>query len=166
MWLLLMMLNEFLLHNVQQCIAWYCHSNPVCLFVCYVRDPWLNRLMISTAWLISPGTWITALHCSSILLCGNISKFWVKDEGVCTEVAFAIQNQRCLWSKVVYSQTYHRVSIETRVWPIDWWQIWWPMVNFDLLFQRAKFFHKYISHTFCWSATKFCLIRGLANPRI
>jgi len=28
-----------------------------------------------------PGIWLTALHCSSIKLFGNISNFGVKDEG-------------------------------------------------------------------------------------
>jgi len=37
----------------------------------------------------------------------------MKDEGVCTKVAFAIQHQRYLWS-----QTYYRVSIETHVQPV------------------------------------------------
>jgi len=44
-------------------------------------------------------------------------------------VAFAIQNQRYLWNEAVYSQTYYGVSIRTRIWPIDWWQIWWPSVT-------------------------------------
>jgi len=35
---------------------------------------------------------------------GNISKFRVKDEGLCTIVEFAIQNQRYLWYEEVYSQ--------------------------------------------------------------
>jgi len=30
-----------------------------------------------------------------------MSKFWMKDEGVCSEVTFAIQNQRYLWNEAV-----------------------------------------------------------------
>jgi len=30
------------------------------------------------------------------------------------------------------SQSYYRVSIETRVRPIDWLQIWWPSVSSNL----------------------------------
>ena len=39
-----------------------------------------------------------------------------------TKPAFAY-----LWNKAVNSQSSYRVSIETRIWPIDWWQIWWPI---------------------------------------
>ena len=44
------------------------------------------------------------------------------------------------------SQSYYRVSIESRVQPIDWWQIWRARV-FGLLFSGSKFSHKgYLAH--------------------
>jgi len=76
-----------------------------------------------------------------------LSQFWVKDEGICTEVAFVTQNQVYLWNQAVWSHSYYRVFVETRVWPIDWWQIWWPRVNFNLLFRGANFSTTGISHT-------------------
>jgi len=54
-----------------------------------------------------------------------------------------------LWNEAVQSQSYYRVSIETRVRPIDWPQIWRPRVNFGLLYRRAIFFSiTDISHIF------------------
>ena len=63
--------------------------------------------------------------------------------GVCGKMVglLAIQNQRYIWNVAVYSQSYYTVSTENRVWPIDWWQIWTPRVNFGILFRGAKFFH-------------------------
>jgi len=58
------------------------------------------------------------------------------------------------------------VSIETCVRPIDWWQIWWPRVNFGLLFWGENFSTTDISHTFCQSAMKFGSVRGLANRHL
>jgi len=79
-------------------------------------------------------------------------------------MAFVIENQRYLWNEAVYSQSYYTVCTETRVWPIDWWQIWWPRMNFGLLFRGANFFSQrngYLAH-FCPSATKFGNVGGLA----
>jgi len=42
--------------------------------------------------------------------------------GVCTKVAFAIENQRYI------SETKQSRAKVTRVRPIDWWQIWCPSV--------------------------------------
>jgi len=74
------------------------------------------------------------------------------------KVAFAIQNQRYFSNEAVYSQSYYRVSIETCVRRIDWWQIWRPMVNFGQ-FSGSKIFPQRISHTFCRRATKFGSVR-------
>ena len=69
-------------------------------------------------------------------------------------------------TKQSMSQSYYRVSIETRIRPIDWWQTWWPTVNFGLLFRRAKFSTTDILYTFCQSATKFGRVRGMANRNL
>ena len=58
------------------------------------------------------------------------------------------------------------MSIETRVRPIDWWQIWRPRVNFGLLFPEAKFSTTDMSHSFCRNATKFCSVMGLDNRNL
>jgi len=60
----------------------------------------------------------------------------------------------------------YRVSIETRVRPIDWSQIWWPSVNFGLLFWGAKFFHNgYLAH-FLLERDKIWQRLGLANRNL
>ena len=51
-----------------------------------------------------------------------------------------------LWNEAAQNQSYYTVSIETRVRPIDWWQIWWPSVNFGQLF-REQHFPQRISRT-------------------
>jgi len=56
--------------------------------------------------------------------------------------------------------------METRVRPIDWWQIWRPRANFGLLFRQQTFSTTDISHTFCRSATKIGSVRGLANTNL
>jgi len=59
------------------------------------------------------------------------------------------------------------VSIQTRIWPIDWWQSspitygdWWTLVYFS---GEQNFSTTDILHSFCRSATKFGCVRGLAN---
>jgi len=54
-----------------------------------------------------------------------------------------------LWNKTVYMQSYYRVSTKTRVRSIDWWQIWWPRVNFGPLFWEQIFYSGYLAH-FLW----------------
>jgi len=54
------------------------------------------------------------------------------------------------------------VSIETRVRYIDWWQIWRPRSYFS----EEQNPTTDISHTFCRSATKFCIFGGLANRNL
>ena len=44
--------------------------------------------------------------------------------------------------------------------------IWWPRVNFGLLFREANFSTTDISQTFCRSVTKFGRFRGLANRNL
>jgi len=78
------------------------------------------------------------------------------------------QNQRYLWNEAVCNlhQNYYRVSIETRVWPINWWQIWWPRVNFGLIFRGAKFFHKgYLKHILS-EHNKILQRWGMANQNL
>jgi len=72
---------------------------------------------------------------------GEIGGVYVK------KVAFAIQYQQYLCETKQSRAKLTPVSIETFVRPIDWWQIWWPRVNFGLLFHGANFFHKgYLAH--------------------
>jgi len=69
-------------------------------------------------------------------------------------------------NEAVWSQSYCRVSIETRVRHIDWWQMWWPTVNSSLLSGEHNFSTRDISHTFCGSVTKFGSVRGQANEHL
>ena len=92
------------------------------------------------------------VHCTTLLIdltLGEHIQFWVKDEGVCrpTKVAFAIQNQRYLWNEAAYSQSCYTVSIETRVRPIDWWHICWPMVEVWPTYLGSKIFPRRLRRT-------------------
>jgi len=83
----------------------------------------------------------------------------VKDEGIYTKVAFAIQNQRYLLN--VYSQGYYRVSIETRVvYSLSTGDkssdLAWAFTYFS---GEQNFSTTDISHTFCQSTTKFGRVR-------
>jgi len=130
----------------------------VIMFVCYIREPWLNRLMFSE---------------------NNINSNWSAHGSGSPHYTAHLPNSRGTspnfgWKTGVYVQKWHllykwhlryktsdisetkqsrakltmyRVSTETRVRLIDWWQIWWPRVNFNLLFRGAKFFQQRISCT-------------------
>jgi len=74
------------------------------LSVCVLR----SCAVIKQINLFRKGTWLTALHCWSISTLGEHLQI-LETMGVCAKVAFAIQNQRCLWNEAVYSQSYYRV---------------------------------------------------------
>jgi len=86
--------------------AMHCRSNPVCPSVCYVRVPWLNRLMFSEN-NIATNYPMNLAHCTTLLIDltrGKHLQIWVKDEGVCTKMVFEIQNQRYLWNEAVWAK--------------------------------------------------------------
>jgi len=61
--------------------------------------------------------------------------------GICYTKPAIFLKQNSLEPKLL--QNVHK----TPVWPIDWWQIWRPMINFGLLFRGVKFFHHgYLVH--------------------
>jgi len=55
------------------------------------------------------------------------------------------------------------VSIETRIWPIDWWQSWWPMVIGELwsTFPGSKIFPQQISCTLFVGAQRNLAVLGV-----
>jgi len=85
--------------------------------------------------------------------------------GICdTKPAISLKRSS-LDSRAKLTTESHRVSIDTRVRPIDWWQIWWTLAYFS----GEQLFHNgYLEflRIFSWSATIFRRVRGLANRNL
>ena len=90
-------------------------------------------------------------HCITLLIDLTLS---LKDEGYVQKWHLRHKNSDISEMKqAIEPISYCRMSIETCVWPMAY-QIWWPRVNFGLLFWRAKF-PQGISRTLYRSEAKF-----------
>jgi len=133
--------------DAPECIARFCYSNPICLSVCYIREPWLNSFKMFSENNITNNNYYPRdlAHCTTLIIDLTLReqykmlgerRWGMRKSDICdTKPAI-------IWSEAVYSQIYYRVHIKTRERPIDWWQIWWPRVNFGLCFCGTKFFHR------------------------
>ena len=95
---------------------------------------WVNFFSKITSWLISPGN-----HCTTLFIDLTLGehleilgerRVGMHKSGIWDTKPAIFLKRRSLMSIV---------SVETRVWPIGLWQIWWPRVNFGLLFRGANF---------------------------